>query len=72
MNAIILFDYGTIKYVLGSYGVTDAYIEIKDYTLLKDVVGLVNLEYTTSSNRKATCVGAIASDGVTHLLPNEL
>ena len=71
MNAIILFDYGTIKYVLGSYGVTDAYIEIKDYNL-KDVVGLVNLEYTTSSNRKATCVGAITSDGVTHLLPNEL
>ena len=72
LNAIILFDDGTIKYVFGSYGVTDADIEIKDYTLLKDVVGLVNLEYTTSSNIRGTCVGAITSDGVTHLLPYKI
>lgn len=69
--AIILLDDGTIKYSLIKYGVADYTLEIKDYNL-KDVVGLVNLEYTTSSNIRGTCVGAITSDGVTHLLPYKI
>lgn len=64
--AIILLDDGSIKYTCIKVEDDGNDLEFKDYDI-KDVVSLVKLEYSTP--RKMTCIGAITSDGVTHLLP---
>lgn len=70
---IALLDDGTIKYAAHDYKVSQsgASLEFKNYSLT-DVVGLVQLQMKTTSGKNIQCVGAITSDGVTHLLPYEM
>ena len=65
---IVLLDDGTIKYSKVEYEGTT--LEFKDYTAIKDAVALVTIGST--NGRAQVGVGAITSDGVTHVLPYEL
>lgn len=69
---IVLLDDGTIRYAFNTYSNYETgKVEFKEYEL-KDVVSLVNLGATGQSGKNATCIGAITSDGVTHILPYDM
>lgn len=67
---VFLLDDGTIKYAfMTAEDNENTNLEIKDYNL-KDVVALVNISYTTARGNYSR-LGAITSDGVTHILITE-
>ena len=69
-HKVFLLDDGTLKYTLvGADDPENKELEIKDYDL-NNVVALVNVSYTTPRGTY-TRLGAITSDGVTHILITE-
>jgi len=69
---LFLLDDGTIKYTFISYNDNEnTELEIKDYNLI-NVVALKRLSYTGATGKIIPCVGAITSDGITHLISSEL
>ncbi len=66
---IVLLDDGTIRYALRNYNTTD--LDFKEYDL-QDVVKIIPVAVKTSEGKIIPRVGAITSDGVTHVLPFEL
>lgn len=66
---IVLLDDGTIQYAKTT--ATSLELEFKKYTDFTDVVALVKLG-STEHGKGANFIGAITSDGVTHILPYEM
>ena len=66
---IVLLDDGTIQYALKNYDTTD--LQFKEYDL-KNVVRIMQVAVKTTSGRATSRVGAITSDGYTHILPYDM
>ena len=66
---IVLLDDGTIQYALKNYDTTD--LQFKEYDL-KDVVRIMQVAVKTTNGRITSRVGAITSDGYTHILPYDM
>ena len=66
---IVLLDDGTIQYALKNYDTTDLQFEEYD---LKDVVRIAQIAVKTTNGRTTSRVGAITSDGYTHILPYDM